>query len=467
MIRFQKCFSRIAIDVVIGLFFSLFMVILLPEFESLGQYISAAVVFFVASITAVLLVRTAWLRLEVRTFKVKHTRLLGRFIDRLRFSYTLDDLIESIQDVLEYESDCSVLYINSENNYVIYNSSTEIATNPSTLGKLQHRFSSEWPEGWFLMDDDLGLTSDFFKGRGFFLVCGKLRFYVFCRYMVVFEEEIFRRMFDEFNAFLKRSKTISNLSAISELSKEWAMLAETQVSFLPREMPAVKGLEAAAYFRPLVNVSGDFYDVIPMDEDRTFFLLGDVSGKGLASALVMGVVMNTVKITGNKEDLPGVIRSVHAAIKSMHLQDKYVVMFIGIIDTKKHTIRYVNASMADPLIVTRKTTGEYEINPLESTCSLVGIIDLDDIEERVVSIHPGDLLLMASDGVSEAKDAKGVELGDTDLYLNTIKNSAHKSAAHFVNDISDLVLSYCGAADGTGKLRDDVTMLVAKMGDQL
>lgn len=467
MIRFQKRFSRLAIDVAVGLCFASFMIVLLPEFENIGHFVSAAVVFFVTSVVALLLVREAWRRLEIRTFRIKHTRLLVRFIDRLRFSYTLDDLIEAIQSVLEFESDCSVLYVNSENNYVIYNSATEIAMNPETLNKLQHRFSSDWPEGWFLMDEDLGLTSEFPKGRGFFLVCGKLRFYVFCRYMVVFEEEIFSQMRDEFNAFLKRSATISELTAISELSREWAMLAETQISFLPAEMPRLKGVEAAAYFRPLVNVSGDFYDVIPLDENRTFFLLGDVSGKGLASALVMGVVMNTVKITGNKEDLPGVIRSIHAAIKSMHLQDKYAVLFIGILDAKKKTLRYVNASMADPLIVSRKKSGEYQINPLGSTCSLVGIIDLDDIEEKEVSLRSGDLLLMASDGVGEAKNSEGVELGDTELYLQTVKNSAHKSAAHFVDDISELVLNYCGVADGTGRLRDDVTMLVAKVGEQV
>ena len=119
--------------------------------------------------------------------------------------------------------------------------------------------------------------------------------------------------------------------------------------------------------------------------------------------------------------------------------------------------------MADPLILSRGRSGTYEIRSLESTCSLVGIIDLDEVEEKEEPIHPGDLLFMASDGVSEAKDAAGVELGDTELYLNTLKNSAHKSARHFVNDISDLVLEYCGAANGTGKLRDDVTMLVAKV----
>ena len=74
-------------------------------------------------------------------------------------------------------------------------------------------------------------------------------------------------------------------------------------------------------------------------------------------------------------------------------------------------------------------------------------------------LYRGDLILMASDGVSEVMDENGVELGNTELYLNTIQNSAMKSARHFINDIADLVVSY----NGNKRLRDDVTMLVAKV----
>ncbi|MBO5385736.1 serine/threonine-protein phosphatase, partial [bacterium] len=185
---------------------------------------------------------------------------------------------------------------------------------------------------------------------------------------------------------------------------------------------------------------------------------GDVSGKGLAAALVMGLVMNTVKIIGNKEDLAGVVKAIDKAIKGMHLQDKYTVLFIGIIDTEKMTIRYVNASMSDPIIVTRAPDG-YKIKPLTSNCSLIGIIDLDEVEVAEQRLFRDDLILMASDGVSEVMDENGVELGDTELYLNTIKNSAYKSAHHIINDIADLVLSY----NGDKKLRDDVTMLTVKV----
>jgi serine phosphatase RsbU (regulator of sigma subunit) len=223
-------------------------------------------------------------------------------------------------------------------------------------------------------------------------------------------------------------------------------------------MPDIPKLDVAAYFRPLVNVSGDYYTVLPMDENKTLVMLGDVSGKGLAAALVMGLVMNVVKIIENKEDLAQIVRSIDEAIKGMKLQDKYTVLFIGIIDTKEMVIRYINASMSDPIVVTQTPSG-YKIKPLASNCSLIGILDLDDVVVAEQKLYKGDLVLMASDGVSEVMNEDGIELGDTELYLETIKNSANKSAQKFIDDIEDLVMEY----KGTIKLRDDVTMLVAKV----
>jgi Serine phosphatase RsbU, regulator of sigma subunit len=458
MIQSRKQLAKLAIDFFVGVVFSFFMFIVIPEFSFVGRFVTAAMVFFIASTSSALVTKAVWDRMEYQTFQVKDTRLMVRFVDRIRFSYTIEDLIDSIQNVLEHDADASVLYVNSENSYVIYNSPTRIVTDPDTLDILSRNFPRSWPNGFHLIGEDLGLVSDFSQARGFFLVHDSLHFFVLCRYMKVFEASIFDTMSYEFANFQKRTKTITQLTAISELAKEWQMVAETQMSFLPQRMPDIAKLDIAAYFRPLVNVSGDFYDVIPLDENRTFFLLGDVSGKGLASALIMGVIINTVKIIDNKDDLPGVIRAIDVAIKSMHLQDKYAVLFIGIIDTKAMRIKYVNASMADPIIITRAPDG-YKIKPLSSTCSLVGIIDLDEIVQEEAPLYRGDMVLMASDGVSEVMDDSGVELGDTDLYMNTVKNSAHKAARHFVDDIADLVLTY----NGDKKLRDDVTMLVAKI----
>ncbi len=409
------------------------------------------------SVTAFVNIRE---NLEKKIMRSGATSYMTKFIDRLRFCYSLDDFYSAVSEILELEADCSVLYVDRSTDYVLYNSPSKITTNPDVLKTLAQNYSSRWHDPINFIGDKLGLVEDLKKARGFFFVSDEEHFFVFNRYTYLIDGEIYRTLYEEFCRFQNRSRIISSLSEISELSTEWEQLADAQQAFLPQKMPEIKNLKLGAYFRPLINVSGDYYTVLPIDEHKTLLMLGDVSGKGLAAALVMGLVMNTVKIKENKEDLPGMIIAVDNAIKSMHLQDKYTVLFIGIVDTEKMKITYVNASMSDPIIVTRSPDG-YRIKSLSSNCSIVGIIpiDLSDIQVSEQRLFSGDLIMMASDGISEVMNADKVELGDTELFTDTIKASASKNPDDFIKDMVDLVMSY----NADTRLHDDLTMLVAKV----
>ena len=396
--------------------------------------------------------------MEKRMMETGETALLDTFITKLRFCYSLDDFTNLVATVLETQGDCSVLYVDRATNYILYNSPSRLASASETIDAMRMNFAADWKDGIYFLGDNLGIVSSSRTARGFFIASGGQHLFVYCKYTRLFDNEIYPRLFEEFKRFQARTKTISSLSEISELSKEWEQLAAAQQSFLPAVMPEVKNVSFGAYFRPLINVSGDYYTVLPIDEHKTLLMLGDVSGKGLAAALVMGLVMNTVKIKENKEDLPGMLIAVDAAIKSMHLQDKYTVVFIGIIDTQKMNIRYINASMSDPIIITRSPTG-HRIKPLSSNCSIVGILPLDEVTVAEQRLFSGDVIMMASDGVSEVMNDEGVELGDTELFENTIKSAAAKEPQDFIDDIVKLIFSY----NGNKKLRDDVTMLVAKI----
>ena len=396
--------------------------------------------------------------LEDKVLKREETKYLQLFIDSLRFCYSLEDFYEIIQTILEQKADCSVLYIDSEKEYVLYNSPNRITCSKDTLRILANNFPVTWPDGFDFVGDKLGITSKYRKARGFVLSQDKFHFFVLCRYTRFFDTGIYKQLEDEFSRFRKRTQTIASLSEIAGLSKEWEQLAETQRLFLPAQLPDAKRLKIAAYFRPLVNVSGDYYTALPIDEHKTLLMLGDVSGKGLPAALIMGLVMNTVKIIEDKEDLVSIVRAVDKAIKGMKLQDKYTVLFISIVDTQKMTIKYVNASMSDPLIVTRAPDG-YTIKPLTSNCGVVGIIDIDDIHTDEQRLFRDDLILFASDGVSEVMNDEGVELGDTQLYTDTIKNSAAKNPQEFIDDIVKLIFDH----KGNNKLHDDITMMVTKV----
>ncbi|MBQ2314788.1 MAG: SpoIIE family protein phosphatase [Treponema sp.] len=387
------------------------------------------------------------------------TALLSRFLERLKFCYSYDEFYQIIGEILEVEGDCSVLYIDRKKNYVLYNSPDRLTCTKNTMLTLQLNFDADWKDGFYFLGGNYGVVRDQRKARGFFMVNKGKHLYVFCRYTRLFDDSVFAPVYDEYCNFMKRTFTINNLADIASLSQEWQQLANTQRSFLPAVMPQIDKLEIAAYFRPLINVSGDYYSVLPISKTKTLLMLGDVSGKGLAAALVMGLVINTIKILEDKDDLPGMIRAVDKAIKGMHLQDKYTVLFLGIVDTLNMTIRYVNASMSDPVIITKAADG-YRVKPLTSNCSVVGIIDLPDtIEVSEQRLFRGDVILMASDGVSEVMDDNGVELGNTQLYQDTLTTSAEKSPKEFVDDVVHLVLSY----NGNKKLHDDVTMMVAKI----
>ena len=145
----------------------------------------------------------------------------------------------------------------------------------------------------------------------------------------------------------------------------------------------------------------------------------------------------------------------------MHLQDKYTVIFLGIVDTDKMKIRYINASMSDPVILSPAPDG-YRMKPLTSNASVVGILDMDleSIQVAEKSLFRGDTILMATDGVSEVMDDSGVELGDTEIFRKTLQSGAAKSPKEFVQDIVNLIMEY----NGGKKLHDDVTMMIAKVG---
>lgn len=397
--------------------------------------------------------------LRVKNLESGYTAYINKFIDALRFCYSFDDFYKQISEILELQADCAVLFIDREKNYVLYNSPDRISSYYTTRDVLANNFPVGWKDGFYYLGNKYGIVSSYRQARGFFICYQGKQFFVFNRYTMLFDTEIYSKLTEEFFRFIERTKIISNLSEISSLTKEWEQLADTQVSFLPHDIPNIPHLKIATYYRPLVNVSGDYYSILPIDSSKTLLMLGDVSGKGLPAALIMGLVMNTVKIIENKEDLVALIKAVDSAIKGMHLQDKYTVLFLGIVDTEEMKIRYVNASMSDPIVLSRAPDG-YRIKELTSSASVVGIIDMDDVHVNEMRLFRGDTILLATDGVSEVMDDNGVELGDTEEYIQTLKSSAAKQPQQFVEDIVDLIMRY----NGDKRLHDDVTMMVAKVG---
>lgn len=443
--------------IVSALVFSLFLYFLSLKLTFWG-------IFFIAgSFFIVLRLLFDFFRQKIDFFLQKYffirgdSRFLGDFVNKIRFSFTISDFITALRESLEQKIDSTVVFLDMPKRRVIYNSSTSLGMDSARIQEIIRHYDA-WKDGFYYFDDNLDLISDRRKARGFFVVSGPFHCYVFTRFIHNIDEEIFPQLYNEYGNFLKRNETVEKMNAIAAVSKEWSMVAETQQSFLLKDLPSPLGVELASYFKPLVNVSGDYYDVLPLDEHRTLLVLGDVSGKGLPAALIMGIVVNTIRLMEKKDDLEVLVRTVDEAIKGMKLEDKYTVLFVGLLDTEKMSLSYVNASMADPLIISETGAGR-QIRRLASNCGIIGILDLDTVEVRTVPIFNGDVLLMASDGASEVSNEKGIMLGDTEEWGDFILEESVRSAQDFVNRLAEFIQRFAGAS----KLRDDITVLVAKV----
>lgn len=391
-------------------------------------------------------------------FEGRETGLITDFINQMRICFTMNDFLNAIKDRLEKVADASVVLYRLSDKEVVYQSPQALSAAKDTVEAIKHHYP-RFEDGVYFIDQSIGLVSSYKKSRGFFLVARGWQFWVFLRYCKLLEPDVFTELHREFGIFIDREKTVQEMFTISALAKEWDLVAETQDSFLPKKIPAIKKLELATYYRPLVNVSGDYYDIIPIDENRTLLVLGDVSGKGLAAALVMGIIMSTVRISQDPTDLKQILLNVDAAIKGMRFEDKYTVVFMGILDVEEKKLTYANASMADPVVISQTVTG-IRIRTIDSNNSLVGLIPLEEVQVDELPIRTGDVILIASDGVTEVSNEEGIQLGDNELYQETLKKASTGSAQEICDTISSLVLRYAG----DHKLRDDVTMLVAKVG---
>ncbi|HUX40616.1 MAG TPA: SpoIIE family protein phosphatase [Rectinemataceae bacterium] len=392
-------------------------------------------------------------------FSKPETQVILDFSARVGQAFTLPDLIEAIRDQLERRADMGAVLVRSNTWEIIYQSPSAAARDEETLETLQRNFR-EWSEGFCFVNEALSISNTNTGARGFFVNAKGFHVFFLTRLCGLVDMEAFRNLYGELRIYFDRVITISELFEVASLSKEWELIAETQRSFLPKSLPKVDKLDLAVSYRPLVNVSGDYYDVIAVDDKRTLFVVGDVSGKGLAAALVMGIIVNTIRVAKDKVDLAGLIRAIDRAVRDMGFDDKYTVVFLGVADTEKKTLRYINAAMADPIIITQTALGP-KLRRLEPTMGLVGLVPLEDeIVVEEIPLRSDEFLLLASDGVTEVANTTGERLGETEHFERALLQYSRQGAVDFVGSITGLLYDYVGDL----ALKDDVTILAAKVG---
>jgi sigma-B regulation protein RsbU (phosphoserine phosphatase) len=224
--------------------------------------------------------------------------------------------------------------------------------------------------------------------------------------------------------------------------------------FLPTGKPAIAGLEIAGMMQPSRGVSGDYYDYIPIDSHTTQIIIADVAGKGVPAALLMSATAAAMRLEANHgRSMLQQVERLNTEIRAVSDAERYVTLLVAEIDTHKRKIHYVNCGH-NPALLFRSKTGT--LTPLNSSCPPIGLSPEEVCELASADLSPGDVVVLYTDGVTEAQNRLGEEFGMERLSA-TVRRGSSLSAEDLMVDIYNTAADFCG-----DDFNDDVTVVVVK-----
>ena len=251
-------------------------------------------------------------------------------------------------------------------------------------------------------------------------------------------------------------KERDKLSAqLERRKKEMEIAQQIQESFLPHTIPFIENYDLAASSIPAQEVGGDFYDFIPISSEQTGLTIGDVSGKGIPAALFMAFSRTLLRAKACRN--PGVgrmIESVNNFINEEPHSNMFVTLFYSILDSSRNKLTFVNAGHNPPLLL-RNENGE--IVRLSTGGVVLGAMKGLKMGEKTIDMYPQDLLVLYTDGVTEAINQQEDQFGEERL-IKLIKDNRDMPSEDMKNLIIDTVYDF---ASGTPQA-DDITIMVLR-----
>ena len=239
------------------------------------------------------------------------------------------------------------------------------------------------------------------------------------------------------------------------MEREIELAGSIQRTILPASLPEAEGLDICGTNRPTRQVGGDFYDVFPLPGGRVAFTLADVSGKGVPAALLVSTLHACLHVLFDvgRDDLPFVAARVNEHLIRFASSRKFATMFLGIFDPATRVMRYVNAGHNPGLLLSGESLEE-----LGPTGIPVGMFPNAVHTEEVRTLSAGDLLVLYSDGITEAQDAVENEFGMERLTA-LVRDGKDSTPAGLTREIFGQVDRFTrGVAQ-----YDDQTVLVARI----
>jgi sigma-B regulation protein RsbU (phosphoserine phosphatase) len=222
---------------------------------------------------------------------------------------------------------------------------------------------------------------------------------------------------------------------------------------LPHELPAIRGFETAAINLPSRDVGGDYYEFIPLAEDRWGIATADAVGKGIAAALLVAATRASLcSLVGLELAQRAIMRRMNAFFYHSTEEGKFVTLFYLVLDLRTRRLIYVNAGHVPPVLV--RSGGAVEL--LEEGGVPLGLFEDARYVEGFASIAPGDVLALFTDGITEAMD-EADQLYGRDRLIASLRRWQSASATDICRECMREVEAF-----GRGQVADDQSLVILK-----
>jgi serine phosphatase RsbU (regulator of sigma subunit) len=241
-----------------------------------------------------------------------------------------------------------------------------------------------------------------------------------------------------------------------KLERELEVARDIQMSILPRDLPLIPSFEFGSLIEPMAAVGGDFFDVFSLGENKLGIVAGDVSDHGVPAALFMAMTVTLLRAASRRSKSPiEVLRSVNQNLLEMNDTGMFVTILYGVMDCSTREFEYARAGHTLPIVLNAE--GE-SVDIAHDSGQLLGLFPDPLIDVQSISLQPNNLLLIYTDGLSEAMNADGL-MFDKERLHSTLKAGMKNSAQDICGALWDSLAEFRGEI----AQHDDVTLLVVKV----
>src|SRR6516164_2400331 len=254
--------------------------------------------------------------------------------------------------------------------------------------------------------------------------------------------------------FLKKSESDSEFHKV--LRNDLKDAKEVHEAFFPQENLSIPGLTCETFCRPARGIGGDYYDFLPLQADRWGIAIGDVCGKGIGAALLMASLQASLRAQAmhDHSDLSMLIGHVDRLVHAASPKHLYASLFYAEYDAVTRALRYVNAGHNAPMVL-RWEDSQCKVIRLEPTGTPLGLLDRSHFTSQALQLKIGDVLLMYTDGITEAENPRH-QLWGQDRLETALRTCRDFTPAQILECILDEVSTF--AMDRSQ--RDDMTLVV-------